>query len=153
MDPSWACTLKLTFTPRVHHGELASFSDFATENRQAPPTQKGNLRKFQQTFPQTLNHLFMKEILFIFAFWDMWGMFQGSVGIFLEERIVSLSQHFLRGVICWFFVEVRCFCRPRCSTAGIWLWRKVSNLTSTKRKLKMDSLSRERGPINQRKFQ
>ena len=45
-----------------------------------------------RNIPQTLNHLFMKEILsyFItFVFWGTWGMLQGSVEIFLETYIQS----------------------------------------------------------------
>ena len=29
---------------------------------------------------------------FIFVFWGTWGMFQGSVGIFLESMIINLTS-------------------------------------------------------------
>ena len=38
----------------------------------------------ERNIPQTLNYLFMKDIPSYVCIWVMWGMFQGSVGIFLE---------------------------------------------------------------------
>ena len=45
------------------------------------PTDPWNIPQTRKT------HLFMKEILLIFVFWGTWGMFQGSVGIFLDRHV------------------------------------------------------------------
>jgi len=45
-------------------------------------------------------YLFMKEIISYFVFWGTWGLFQGSVSIFLEKVFQHLPSHKI-GLVEW----------------------------------------------------
>ena len=47
------------------------------------------IQTYPWNIPENLNHLFMKGNSFMFVFWGSCGMFQGSVGIFLDSSFVS----------------------------------------------------------------
>ena len=57
-----------------------------------------DLRRFQHTpgtYHGTLKHLFMKGIRSYLDFWNIWGMFQGSVGIYSD--LIPHDFFFARG--------------------------------------------------------
>ena len=73
------------------------------------PTDPGNI-------PQTLNHLFMKEILSYFITFVFWGTFQGSVEIFLEGWPIFRCELLVSGRVCpvMFFFQFDEVANVRC---------------------------------------
>ena len=79
----------------IEHGQNHNHSQLATvgslvkaliNHSKKTPTYPWNI-------PQTLNHSVYQGNPFIFVFWCTWGMFLGSVGIFLENSTVHVLHH------------------------------------------------------------